>query len=99
MFMMALTWCFVLAETFHIPSMEVARTDDPEYTDRVFISTIMTGIYAFVYGIYLLIDTHLLIFKDFHNLNRKDYLAAPMLFYIDAIWIFVYLAQLCGGKK
>jgi len=68
-FVMAATWAFVIAESFHIPVAEAVKTSNPAYTDTVFSQSILTACFAFLYGVYQLTDTYLMVFKQFHDMK------------------------------
>jgi len=52
-----------------------------------------------LFGMYLVIDTQLIIGQGRHSLGIDDYVLGALILYIDIIMIFVYLLQLLGGRN
>ena len=51
-----------------------------------------------IFGLYLVIDTQLILGEGRHKLSIDDYILGAMILYVDIIMIFVYLLQLLGGR-
>jgi FtsH-binding integral membrane protein len=51
-----------------------------------------------IFGIYLVIDTQLIVGGGRYELSLDDYVAGALLLYIDIIQIFLYILSLLGGK-
>lgn len=51
-----------------------------------------------LFGIYLIIDTQMILGGKTIELSIDDYALAAMLLYIDIIQIFLYILQLLGKK-
>jgi len=52
-----------------------------------------------VYGIFLVIDTQLIVGKKRHGLSNDDYILGAIMLYIDIIGIFEYVLILIGGRR
>jgi hypothetical protein len=66
---MAMTWCVVTAESFHIPEAELIHLPEPRFTDKVIKHSFIVSGLVIIFGLYLLIDIHLIMFKDLHALK------------------------------
>ena len=53
----------------------------------------------FIYSIYLIYDTQLIIGKFGTEFNIDDYIYAALNIYLDVIQIFLYILQLIGGRR
>ena len=54
---------------------------------------------VFVFGIYLIVDTQLIMGGKQVELAIDEYILAAMLLYIDIIQIFLYLLRLLGDRR
>ena len=52
----------------------------------------------FVFGIFLVFDTQLIVGKGKHRLSLDDYIIAALILYLDIITIFLYLLELLRDK-
>ena len=52
-----------------------------------------------LFGMYLVLDTQLIVGEGRHKLGIDDYVLGALILYIDIIMIFVYLLQLLGGRN
>ena len=57
-----------------------------------------SGFCVIIYGLFLLIDTQLIVGGRRHELSIDDYVVGAMLIYLDIIMIFLELLKLFGGK-
>jgi FtsH-binding integral membrane protein len=64
-----------------------------------FSQTLYCSIGIFVFGLYLIIDTQMIIGHKQFALSIDDYVAAALLIYIDIIQIFLYILTIISGKK
>ena len=60
--------------------------------------TIYCSIWAVIYGIFLVIDTQMLIGKNKYKINIDEYVFAAMIIYVDIIGLFLELLSLLGNK-
>jgi protein lifeguard len=51
-----------------------------------------------LFGIYLLIDTQLILGKGRYKLNIDDYILGALVLYLDIIMIFLYILQIFGSR-
>lgn len=56
------------------------------------------GFGVLVYGLFLLIDTQLVVGGGRYELSIDDYVVGALILYIDIIMIFLYLLRMFGGK-
>ena len=52
-----------------------------------------------IYGLYLIIDTKLIMGGNRYKIMADEYIVCCMILYTDIIMIFIYLLALLGGKK
>ena len=69
----------------------------------IFRSQWMNVMYCFfaiiVYGVYLMIDTQLIIGNKKYKLGVDDYAIAVLILYIDIIVLFLMILRLLGGRR
>lgn len=53
---------------------------------------------AAIFGIYLVIDTQLIVGGGRYNLSMDDYVAGALMLYIDIIQIFLYILSMLGNN-
>jgi FtsH-binding integral membrane protein len=58
----------------------------------------MAGAMVIIYGIYILIDTQLIVGGGRHELSIDDYIIGAMILYIDIIMLFLYLLEIFGKR-
>lgn len=67
------------------------------------VSSILYNVYCvfgvIVFGIYLVIDTQMIVGGKKHNISMDDYVIGAMLLYIDIIQIFVKLLVLLSNLQ
>jgi FtsH-binding integral membrane protein len=63
-----------------------------------FLHNFYIGIAVVIFGIFLLLDTKLLMGGKTYKLFVDDYIIAAMILYMDIIMIFLYLLRLLGGR-
>lgn len=68
------------------------------FTNSPFITNLYCCIGVMLFGIYLIIDTQMILGGKTIELSIDDYALAAMLLYIDIIQIFLYILQLLGKK-
>ena len=54
-----------------------------------------------IYGIYLIIDTRIILGKEKHNgiaISHDDYIVGAMILYMDIIMIFIYILRIMGDR-
>lgn len=56
------------------------------------------GFMVIIYGLFLLIDTQLIIGGGRHELSIDDYVIGAMFLYIDIVMIFLELLKIFGGR-
>ena len=49
-------------------------------------------------GLFLLIDTQLIVGGKRHELSIDDYVIGALILYMDIIYIFVYMLKLLGNR-
>lgn len=54
---------------------------------------------VFVFGVYLIVDTQLIMGGRKVELGIDEYILAAMMLYIDIIQIFLYLLRLLGDRR
>lgn len=64
-----------------------------------FSQTLYCSIGIFVFGLYLIIDTQMIVGGKSFAISMDDYVVAALLIYIDIIQIFLYILQILGGRK
>ncbi len=60
---------------------------------------ILCALGVLIFGMYLVVDTQLIVGEGRHSLGLDDYVLGALILYIDIIMIFVYLVQLLGGRN
>jgi FtsH-binding integral membrane protein len=60
---------------------------------------IVAVVFIIIYGIYLVIDTQLILGSGKYRFDEEDYIVAALNIYVDIIGLFVYLLQLLGDKR
>jgi protein lifeguard len=63
-----------------------------------FMYNAITALCIFLFGIFLIYDTQLIVGKGKHKLSLDDYIVGAMIIYLDIITIFLYLLQLLGRR-
>lgn len=66
------------------------------FTDSPLIHALYCGLGVLLFGIYIVVDTQLIIGNRGAELAIDDYYLGAMFLYIDIISIFIYLLQLLG---
>ncbi len=69
------------------------------FTDSPFIKNLYCGVGVFLFSIYLIIDTQMIMGGKSLELSVDDYALAAMLLYIDIIQIFLYILQLLSNNN
>lgn len=64
-----------------------------------FTQILYCSIGIFVFGLYLIIDTQMVIGHKQFALSVDDYVVAALLLYIDIVQIFLYILTLFSRKK
>lgn len=64
-----------------------------------FLRTLYCSLGVILFGIYLVIDTQLIIGGKRIQLSMDDYVVGALLLYIDIITMFLYLLQIFGGRR
>ena len=52
-----------------------------------------------VYGIYLVIDTQLIVGKGRWSIDMEDYIVGALMLYVDIIGLFLYLLRIVGAVR
>ena len=63
-----------------------------------FLNNLYCALGVIVFGIYLVIDTQLIVGGRRLELSMDDYVAGALILYLDIIQIFLYLLQLLSKK-
>lgn len=63
-----------------------------------FSQTLYCSIGIFVFGVYLIIDTQMIIGGKSFAISIDDYVVAALLIYIDIIQLFLYILQLLSSR-
>ena len=58
-----------------------------------------SGFMVIIYGLFLLIDTQLVVGGKRHELRIDDYIVGALILYLDIIYIFLELLRLFGGRR
>lgn len=69
------------------------------FTDSPFIKNLYCGVGVFLFSIYLIIDTQMIMGGKSLELSVDEYALAAMLLYIDIIQIFLYILQLLSNNN
>jgi FtsH-binding integral membrane protein len=69
------------------------------FTDSPFIRNLYCGVGVFLFSIYLIIDTQMIMGGKSVELNVDEYALAALLLYIDIITIFLYILQLLSNNR
>jgi FtsH-binding integral membrane protein len=63
------------------------------------LQVIISVVFIIIYGIYLVIDTQLVIGSGKYRFDEEDYIIAALNIYIDIVGLFLYLLELFGDKN
>lgn len=63
------------------------------------MEVVISVIFIIIYGIYIVIDTQLILGSGKYSFDEEDYIIAALNIYIDIVGLFVYLLQLLGNKN
>lgn len=63
------------------------------------INILYCGLGVFIYSIYLIYDTQLVMGKFGIEYNIEDYIVAAMMIYIDIIQLFLYILRILGNRR
>lgn len=63
-----------------------------------FLSNLYCGLGVILFGIYLVVDTQLIIGGKRLELSMDDYVVGALILYVDIIQIFLYLLQILSKK-
>ena len=63
------------------------------------LTTIYCSIAVFFFGIYLVVDTQMIIGEKRYEINEEDYIFAAMVLYIDIIQLFLNILRILGEKR
>jgi FtsH-binding integral membrane protein len=63
------------------------------------MQTFYCSLGIFVFGLYLIIDTQMVMGNRSFAISMDDYVVAALLIYIDIIQLFLYILTLLGGRK
>jgi FtsH-binding integral membrane protein len=63
------------------------------------MQTFYCSLGIFVFGLYLIIDTQMVMGNGSFAISMDDYVVAALLIYIDIIQLFLYILTLLGGRK
>lgn len=69
------------------------------FTNSPFLHTVYCGLGVILFGIYLVIDTQMIVGGKTIELEIDEYYLGALLLYIDIIMIFLYLLQIFGGNR
>ena len=65
---------------------------------NTFLYNFIIAICIFIFGIFLIFDTQLIVCKGRHKLSLDDYIIGAMIIYLDIITIFLYLLELLAKR-
>jgi FtsH-binding integral membrane protein len=68
------------------------------FVNSPFLTNLYCCVGVLVFGLYLVIDTQLIMGGKTNNLAIDQYILAAMLLYIDIIQIFLYILRILGKK-
>ena len=51
-----------------------------------------------VFGVYLVIDTQMIIGEKKYEINDEDYVLGALILYLDIIMLFIYILRIIGNK-
>ena len=66
------------------------------FTNSPVIQALYCGLGVLLFGIYIIVDTQLIVGGRSTELEIDDYFLGAMLLYIDIVSIFIYILQLLG---
>jgi FtsH-binding integral membrane protein len=64
-----------------------------------FLNTLYCSLGLILFGIYIVIDTQLIMGGKRFQLSMDDYVVGALLLYIDIIQIFLYILMILGGGR
>ena len=67
-------------------------------TNSSFMNNILCTLGAIVFGIYIIIDTQLIMGNGKYQITMDDYILAALVIYIDIIQIFLYILRLLSRE-
>ncbi len=67
-------------------------------TNSSFMNNILCTLGAIVFGIYIIIDTQLIMGNGKYQITMDDYILAALVIYIDIIQIFLYIVRLLSRE-
>lgn len=62
------------------------------------IHTIISAITVVFFGVYLIVDTQLVMGTNHHSLSVDEYVLGAVFLYVDIVTIFVEILKLAGSK-
>lgn len=69
------------------------------FVQSSFLENLYCCLGVFVFGIYLIVDTQMIMGGKSVELSIDEYILAAMLLYIDIIQIFLYILRLLGNNR
>jgi len=63
------------------------------------VEVVISVVFIIIYGIYIVIDTQLILGSGKYSFDEEDYIIAALNIYIDIVGLFIYLLQLLGNKQ
>jgi FtsH-binding integral membrane protein len=64
-----------------------------------FLHNLYCSLACILFGIYLVIDTQLIVGGRRYALSMDDYVAGALMLYIDIIQMFLYILSILGGRN
>mmetsp|Transcript_13935 Transcript_13935/g.26120 ORF Transcript_13935/g.26120 Transcript_13935/m.26120 type:complete len:237 (+) Transcript_13935:1174-1884(+) len=71
----------------------------PFFFESRMLQVIISSVFVIIYGIFLVIDTQLVIGSGKYSFDQDEYIIAAMSIYIDIVGLFLYLLELFGDNK
>ena len=61
--------------------------------------TFISGIFAVIYGLFLIFDTQMVLGKGQYSLSVDDYVVGAMIIYMDIMMLFLELLKIFGDRS
>jgi FtsH-binding integral membrane protein len=59
----------------------------------------ISGVFAVIYGLYLIVDTQMVLGKGQYSLSVDDYVVGALIIYLDIMMLFLELLSIFGDRS
>jgi hypothetical protein len=59
----------------------------------------ISGVFAIIYGLYLIVDTQMVLGKGEYSLSVDDYVVGALIIYVDIMMLFLQLLSIFGDRS